>query len=82
MRKLTRSKSGSKTTGYHQKLNKNRINLSDILDSINSMKRLCIGFIAFLFLASCVAQKPEQIIKEANVARLIKTLSADEMEGR
>ena len=52
------------------------------MDSINSMKRLCIGFSAILFLASCVAQKPEQIIKEANVARLIKTLSADEMEGR
>lgn len=28
------------------------------------------------------AQKPKQIIKEANVARIIKTLSSDEMEGR
>jgi len=46
------------------------------------MKKLYAGFIAILFLASCVAQKPEQIIKEANVARIIKTLSSDEMEGR
>jgi hypothetical protein len=46
------------------------------------MKKLYAGFIAILFLASCVVQKPEQIIKEANVARIIKTLSSDEMEGR
>ena len=46
------------------------------------MKKLQAGFIALLFLASCAVQKPEQIIKEADVARLIKTLSADEMEGR
>jgi hypothetical protein len=46
------------------------------------MKKLYVGFIAILFMASCVAQKPEQIIKEANVARIIKTLSSDEMEGR
>ena len=38
-----------------------------------------------LFLFSTLnlsAQKLEQIIKEANVARIIKTLSSDEMEGR
>lgn len=46
------------------------------------MKKLLPGFIALLFLASCAVQKPEQIIKEPDVARLIKTLSADEMEGR
>ena len=46
------------------------------------MKKILASFITLLFLASCAAQKPEQIIKEADVARLIKTLSADEMEGR
>lgn len=46
------------------------------------MKKLYTGFIAILFLASCAVQKPEQIIKEADVARIIKTLSSDEMEGR
>jgi hypothetical protein len=46
------------------------------------MKKLFAGFIAILFLSSCAVQKPEQIIKEANVARIIKTLSSDEMEGR
>lgn len=46
------------------------------------MKKLYAGFIAILFLASCAVQKPEQIIKEADVARIIKTLSSDEMEGR
>lgn len=46
------------------------------------MKKLLLGTIAFLLLNSCVAQKPEQIIKEAEIARIIKTLSADDMEGR
>ena len=46
------------------------------------MKNLYIAIFAFLFLSSCAIQKPEQIIKEADVARLIKTLSSDEMEGR
>ena len=46
------------------------------------MKKQLSGFIAILFLTACAVQKPEQIIKEADVARLIKTLSSDEMEGR
>ena len=46
------------------------------------MKKQVSGFIAILFLTACAVQKPEQIIKEADVARLIKTLSSDEMEGR
>ena len=46
------------------------------------MKKQLSGFIAILLLTACVVQKPEQIIKEADVARLIKTLSSDEMEGR
>lgn len=46
------------------------------------MKKLFSGFIAILLLNSCVAQKPEHIVKEADVSRIIKTLSADDMEGR
>lgn len=47
-----------------------------------NMKKQVRGFIAILFLAACAVQKPEQIINENDVARLIKTLSSDEMEGR
>lgn len=46
------------------------------------MKKTLSGLIAILFLASCLVQKPEQIIKETDVARIIQRLSADEMEGR
>jgi regulator of protease activity HflC (stomatin/prohibitin superfamily) len=46
------------------------------------MKSLYIAIFAVLFLSSCAVQKPDQFIKEADVARLIKTLSSDEMEGR
>lgn len=46
------------------------------------MKKIQTSFIAILFLASCTVQKPEQVINEADVARIIKTLSADDMEGR
>jgi Zn-dependent M28 family amino/carboxypeptidase len=46
------------------------------------MKNLYLALIALLLLSSCAVQKPEKLIKEADVARLIKTLSSDEMEGR
>jgi len=46
------------------------------------MKKQLSGFVAVLFLTACAVQKPDQIIKEDEVARLIKTLSSDEMEGR
>jgi hypothetical protein len=46
------------------------------------MKNLYIAIFTLLFLSSCAVQKPEKLIKEADVARLIKTLSSDEMEGR
>ena len=46
------------------------------------MKNLYIAIVVLLFLSSCAVQKPEKLIKEADVARLIKTLSSDEMEGR
>lgn len=46
------------------------------------MKKVLAGFIAILFVTAVYAQKPGQIIKQADVARIIKTLSSDEMEGR
>ena len=46
------------------------------------MKKLLSAIFGILIFNSCLAQKPEQIIKEADIARIIKTLSADDMEGR
>lgn len=46
------------------------------------MKKLPAFFFAFLFLTSCYAQKPAPFIEEDDVARIIQTLSADDMEGR
>lgn len=46
------------------------------------MKRVLTGSIALLFFTAVYAQKPEQIIKQSDVARIIKTLSSDEMGGR
>ncbi|WP_276360070.1 M20/M25/M40 family metallo-hydrolase [Daejeonella sp. H1SJ63] len=46
------------------------------------MKKVLAGFITILFVTAVYAQKPGQIIKQADVARIIKTLSSDEMEGR
>ena len=40
------------------------------------------GFAVILFLGSCVAQRPDQFVQQAEVTRIIKTLSADDMEGR
>lgn len=46
------------------------------------MKKLFSGLFAILLFNSCLAQKPGRIVKESDVARIIKTLSADDMEGR
>lgn len=46
------------------------------------MKNLFTAFIALFFISTSLAQKPHKLIKESDVARLIKTLSSDEMEGR
>lgn len=46
------------------------------------MKKILTAFIVLLFITAVYAQKPEQIIKQADVARIIKTLSSDEMAGR
>ena len=46
------------------------------------MKKLLIGFIVLPFITAVYAQKPEQIIKQSDVERIIKTLSSDEMGGR
>lgn len=46
------------------------------------MKNIIFAFITLFLYSSTLAQKPQKLIKEADVARLIKTLSSDEMEGR
>ena len=40
------------------------------------------GFAAILFLSSCTVQRSDQFVQQDDVTRIIKTLSADEMEGR
>ena len=44
------------------------------------MNRIYSSLSALIFLASCATQKPA--VQEGEVARIIKTLSSDEMEGR
>lgn len=46
------------------------------------MKKIQASFIALLLFASCTVQKAERAIDQADITRIIKTLSADEMEGR
>lgn len=46
------------------------------------MKKIQAVFISILFLSSCAVQRPEQLINHEDVGRIIKTLSADDMEGR
>ncbi|MXV14578.1 M20/M25/M40 family metallo-hydrolase [Hufsiella ginkgonis] len=38
--------------------------------------------LALLLLAGCAAQKPSSLVKNADVERIIRTLSADDMQGR
>ncbi|WP_423148754.1 M20/M25/M40 family metallo-hydrolase [Rubrolithibacter danxiaensis] len=45
------------------------------------MKLVSASLILFL-LAACVSKKPESIVKEQEVERLIRTLSSDAMQGR
>ncbi|MES2874923.1 MAG: M20/M25/M40 family metallo-hydrolase [Bacteroidota bacterium] len=46
------------------------------------INKIQAGFAAILLLNSCVVQKPDQLVRQDDVTRIIKTLSADEMEGR
>lgn len=45
------------------------------------MKKAFLFYI-ILFLTSCAVQKPETLIKQNDVERIIRTLSADNMQGR
>lgn len=45
------------------------------------MKKAFLFYI-ILFLASCTVQKPGTIVKQNDVERIIRTLSADNMQGR
>ncbi len=40
------------------------------------------GLLAILFLGSCVAQRQEPSVQQDEITRIIKTLSADDMQGR
>lgn len=46
------------------------------------MKRIVLATLACFLASSCAVQKPEALIVKADVSRLVKTLSADDMEGR
>ncbi|MEJ6980952.1 M20/M25/M40 family metallo-hydrolase [Pedobacter sp. P351] len=45
------------------------------------MKKAYLIYI-LVFLISCVAQKPENLVQQNDIERIIRTLSADEMQGR
>ncbi|MGB4775233.1 MAG: M20/M25/M40 family metallo-hydrolase [Daejeonella sp.] len=46
------------------------------------MKKIVLGFLLVGFWSSCAAQKPEQLVKRSDVERIIRRLSADDMQGR
>ena len=46
------------------------------------MKKLVLALLALTVLTPTYSQKSIKIIKSANVTRIIKTLSADDMMGR
>jgi len=46
------------------------------------MKQIYIAIIAILLLASCRVQKPDQAVEQDEITRIIRTLSADDMQGR
>lgn len=46
------------------------------------MKQLYTTAIIFLLLAGCAVQKSDQIVPQDEITRIIKTLSADDMQGR
>ena len=46
------------------------------------MKKLFSSLLAISFLASCAVQNPNNLVKQNDVERIIRTLSADDMQGR
>lgn len=49
---------------------------------ILKMKKIVLVFLLVGFWSSCASQKPEQLVKRNDVERIIRTLSADDMQGR
>src|SRR5690606_13498810 len=46
------------------------------------ISKIQTGLIAILFLTSCAVQKTDPALNREEVTRIIKTLSADDMQGR
>lgn len=46
------------------------------------INKIHAGLAALLFLSSCAVQKPEKFVRQDEVSRVIKSLSADDMQGR
>jgi hypothetical protein len=46
------------------------------------MKKLLSSVLAISFLASCAVKNPGNLVKQNDVERIIRTLSADDMQGR
>ncbi|WP_411273889.1 M20/M25/M40 family metallo-hydrolase [Daejeonella sp.] len=46
------------------------------------INKIQAGLAAILFLNSCTVQRPDQLVQQDDVTRIIKILSADDMEGR
>lgn len=47
-----------------------------------NQKLTCILFLSVFFCGRAIAQTPDQLISKTDVERIIKTLSADDMQGR
>lgn len=46
------------------------------------MKQIYLAVILILLLASCAVRRPDQTVDQDEITRIIKTLSADDMQGR
>ncbi len=46
------------------------------------MKKITTGLLSLFVLAACSVQNPDRLVKLSNVDRIIRTLSADDMQGR
>lgn len=46
------------------------------------INKIHAGIAALLFLSSCAVQKPGKFVRQDEISRVIRTLSADEMQGR
>ena len=46
------------------------------------MKKTVFGLLSLFVLTACTVQNPDRLVKLSNVERIIRTLSADDMQGR